>query len=414
MSVKIYQVGGAVRDKILGVEPNDVDYVVVGSTVDEMKHNGFIEVGKGFPVFLHPATKEEYALARKEIKIGNKHTDFEFAFTPEITLKEDLERRDFTCNAIAYDELSGEYIDYFGGKKDIENKILRHINAEHFVEDPLRVLRLCRFAAQLDFTPDSKTLELCKYMAASGMLEYLTYERVWAEILKAMKSKAFYRFVELAHEIGVLKVIMPEVDVLWQVPEKIQFHPEGNSGEHTLNALKAAPNASAMVKFGILLHDVGKALTPKEELPSHKLHEVRGQELVYQVCHRLKTPNRYREFAGMACKQHMKFHSIPEMKPKSLYNLAAAMILGHNCYVDEYIEVCRADFLTTPEAQELKAQQIFEQSSQKLRQACSIINQIKAQDMPKFDELPKDDKFKELLREYKISIIREKLFRTRS
>ena len=408
--MKIYKVGGAVRDSLLGVACSDVDYVVVGSTVAEMKQNGFMEVGKGFPVFLHPVTKEEYALARKEIKTGDKHTDFNFVFTPDITLKEDLERRDFTCNAIAYDPLSGEYIDYFGGREDIKNKILRHVNAGHFVEDPLRVLRLCRFAAQLDFTPDAKTVELCKFMVASGMLEYLTTERVWKEVYRAMTTRHFYRFIELARSIGALKVIMPEVDALWQVPEKLQFHPEGNSGDHTLTALKRAQSASPLVNFAILLHDVGKTMTPQEELPSHKLHELRGGELIYKLCNRLKVPNRYREFAAMACKQHMKFHYIPEMRPGSLYNLAVAMVLGHVCYVNEYIQVCRADFYTTYEADNQQLRHNFEQSALKLQKACEIINAVKASDMPKFDELPKDETFKNRLREYKIKILREKLF----
>ena len=241
--MKIYQVGGAVRDRLLGRIPNDSDYVVVGLTPDEMLRQGFTEVGKGFPVFLHPLTREEYALARKEIKTGDKHTDFEFIFDESVTLREDLERRDFTCNAIAYDEETGEYIDYFGGQDDIKNKILRHVNAEHFVEDPLRVLRLCRFSAQLDFDAAPATVELCRSMVQKGMLEHLTAERVWIELLKAMKTPAFYRFIELAREVGALKIILPEIEALWKVPERTDFHPEGNTGAHVLHTLKLAENS---------------------------------------------------------------------------------------------------------------------------------------------------------------------------
>ncbi len=405
--MKIYQVGGAVRDKLLQKKPNDCDYVVIGATVAEMQQQGYIQVGKGFPVFLHPATKEEYALARKEIKTGDKHTDFKFVFTPDITLKEDLERRDFTCNAIAYDEESGEYYDYFNGREDIKNKVLRMVNEQHFSEDPLRVLRLCRFAAQLDFKVDSHTLEVCKKMVAAGMLNYLPWERVWAEVLKAMRSSAFYKFIELARQIGALKFILPEVDILWQVPEKVKYHPEGNTGGHVLSALQAAKNESALVKFGILLHDVGKALTPKEELPSHKNHEMRGAEPVYQACNRLKAPNRFRLFANMARAQHMKFHRIPEMRVGSLYNLACAMIIGHTNYVNEYIAVCRADLMSSTHTE---ADLItFEQSAQKLRNACEIILSAKAADMPHFTELPRDESFKERLRDYKIRLLRDKL-----
>lgn len=405
--MKIYQVGGAVRDKLLQKKPNDCDYVVIGATVAEMQQQGYIQVGKGFPVFLHPATKEEYALARKEIKTGDKHTDFQFVFTPDITLKEDLERRDFTCNAIAYDEESGEYYDYFNGREDIKNKVLRMVNEQHFSEDPLRVLRLCRFAAQLDFKVDSHTLEVCKKMVSTGMLNYLPWERVWAEVLKAMRSSAFYKFIELARQIGALKFILPEVDILWQVPEKVKYHPEGNTGGHVLSALQAAKNESALVKFGILLHDVGKALTPKEELPSHKNHEMRGSESVYHACNRLKAPNRFRLFANMARAQHMKFHRIPEMRVGSLYNLACAMIIGHTNYVNEYIAVCRADLMSSTHTE---ADLItFEQSAQKLRNACEIILSAKAADMPHFTELPRDESFKERLRDYKIRLLRDKL-----
>ncbi len=405
--MKIYQVGGAVRDRLLGRIPNDSDYVVVGSTPDEMIKQGFTEVGKGFPVFLHPLTREEYALARKEIKTGDKHTDFEFIFDESVTLREDLERRDFTCNAIAYDEEAGEYIDYFGGQDDIKNKILRHVNAEHFVEDPLRVLRLCRFSAQLDFDAAPATVELCRSMVQKGMLEHLTAERVWIELLKAMKTPAFYRFIELAREIGALKIILPEIDALWEVPERMEFHPEGNTGAHVLHALKLAEKSPVLVKFGLLVHDVGKLLTPEEELPSHKKHESQSRQLVYKICNRLKTPNRFRDFATMAAEQHMKFHYIPVMRVGSLYDLADKMTIGHTCYVNEYIDVCRADFESTISTDKQRSE--FAPSAEKLKLACRVIETVKAEDVPGFNKLPKDETFKERLREYKISVLQAEI-----
>lgn len=404
--MKIYQVGGAVRDRLLQQQPNDVDYVVIGATVDEMKRQGFVQVGKDFPVFLHPATKEEYALARKEVKTGDKHTDFKFVFTPDISLREDLERRDFTCNAIAYDEENDTYYDYFNGISDIKNKVLRLVSEEHFPEDALRVLRMCRFAAQLNFTVDDKTLEVCKNMVASGLLNYLSWERVWAEVLKAMHCPDFYKFVELARQTGALKFILPEVDVLWTVPEKLKYHPEGNTGGHVLTALQAAKNESALVKFGVLLHDVGKGLTPKEELPSHKQHDLRGSELVYQACNRLKAPNRFRAFANMVCLQHMKFYRISETDAAGLYDLASAMFIGHANYVNEYIAVCYADLMSCTHNED--SEKTFERSAQKLRAACDIIAKIKAEDMPNFANLPKDENFKEQLRKYKIKLLAEK------
>ena len=284
--MKIYQVGGAVRDKILGKNPNDFDYVVVGSNINQMKKLGFLQVGKGFPVFLHPVTKQEYALARKEFKTGNKHTDFEFIFHSDITLREDLERRDFTCNAIAYDEENDKYIDYFGGIDDIKNKIIRHINADHFIEDPLRVLRMCRFAAQLNFEVDKHTLQLCSDMVSQGMLSFLSAERIWQEFEKAFATGRFYRFIELMHQIGALKEIMPEIDKLFSVAEYTKYHPEGNTGGHTLNSLKFVGDESSFVQFGVLMHDIGKGLTPVEELPSHKGHEIRGLDLIKNICKR--------------------------------------------------------------------------------------------------------------------------------
>lgn len=236
--MKIYLVGGAVRDKLLGKEPHDKDYVVVGSTVEEMLSLGFTQVGKDFPVFLHPETGEEYALGRTERKTGDKHTDFSFEFSFNVTLEDDLARRDFTINAMAMDMESGEVIDYFNGKQDLENKILRAVRPETFIEDPLRLLRGCRFAAQLNFNIASETMELFKKMVADGMLEHLTSERVWKETEKALSSGYdSEKYFETLNQCGALKVLFPEIDKLFDTPEKLEYHPLGNTGLHTMACL---------------------------------------------------------------------------------------------------------------------------------------------------------------------------------
>lgn len=408
--MKIYQVGGAVRDKILGKIPNDLDYVVVGSSMEEMQKQGFKQVGKDFPVFLHPDTKQEYALARKEIKTGSKHTDFKFVFTPDITLKEDLQRRDFTCNAIAFDEETKEYIDYFGGLDDIKNKIIRHINAEHFVEDPLRVLRMCRFAAQLNFEVDTITIQLCSDMVAKGMLQYLSPERIWQEFEKAFSVGNFCRFVEIMRQIGALQKSMPEIDKLFNVAEYVKYHPEGNTGEHTLNALRFVKNEPTTVQFAVLVHDIGKGLTPVKEWPSHKGHEIRGLNLIKKMARRLKIPNKIRDFAVLCSKLHMKYYCIPDMRIGSLYNLVSELNIGHINYVEEYIKVCRADFESTNIENKECERKRFDWSANLLRKASSIVNNIKATDMPDFETLPKDENFSMHFREYQINVLKDNLF----
>ncbi len=407
--MKIYQVGGAVRDKILGKIPNDVDYVVVGSDMKQMQELGFIQVGKGFPVFLHPKTKQEYALARKEIKTGDKHTDFEFVFTPDITLEEDLQRRDFTCNAIAYDEQSCQYIDYFGGLQDIKKKLIRHIDAEHFVEDPLRVLRMCRFAAQLNFDVDESTINLCSDMVAKKMLSFLSAERIWQEFEKAFLSSSFYRFIKIMRQIGALKEIMPEIDNLFSIPEKIEFHPEGNAGDHTLNALKFVSSESVMVQFAVLVHDIGKIFTPADQLPSHKGHESKGTDAIKEICKRLKIPNKIRDFALLSSMHHMKFHLIQDMRIGKLYDLVSNLQIGHTNYVVDFIKVCKADFESTTMKNKENLLRQFEYSSRILLRVADILQNIKASDMPNFNILPKDERFAQHFREYKIRVLKDQL-----
>ena len=400
--MKIYKVGGAVRDEILGLQAHDNDYVVVGSSMDEMRTYGYISVGKSFPVFLHPKTHEEYALARKEIKTGKRHTDFEFIFTPDVTLRQDLQRRDLTCNAIAFDEETKEYIDYFGGRQDIQNKILRHINAEHFVEDPLRVLRVCRFAAQLDFEVAPETLALCKKMVLGGAMENLTPERIFEEVKKALEAKKSSKFFVLMRQIGALKIIMPEVDVLFGVPEKLQYHPEGNTGGHVMTALDTNPENPPLIKFAILMHDLGKALTLKEKWPSHHGHADLGRNPILSLCARLKVPGIYKNFALKATKQHMKYFDIFEMRVSKIYELLESLIIGHVSYLNEYIDVCRADFEGSTCENKEAARKVFEQKAELLRRAQSFLDNLKAEDMPDFEKLPKSKAFGEALKAYKI------------
>ena len=309
--MQVYRVGGAVRDKILNNISHDNDYVVVGASVDEMLSQGFIKVGKSFPVFLHPLTKEEYALARKEIKIGKTHKDFKFKFTPDITLEEDSFRRDFTCNAIYENVNTGEIIDYHNGINDIKNKTLRHIS-KHFIEDPLRVLRACRFSATLDFDIAPETLDLCQKMVEDGALSHLSKTRIFQELEKALSSPYFYRFIENAKKIGLLKELFPEVESLWSVPEREDYHPEKNTGTHVLLALKKAKSSDPVVNLAILLHDVGKNVTPKENWPSHHKHEQLGVDIANNILKRLNATNIYKNFIPFVIANHMLYHQKPE------------------------------------------------------------------------------------------------------
>ncbi len=400
--MKIYRVGGCVRDMLRGVEPHDVDYVVVGATPGEMLTRGFKSVGKNFPVFLHPETHEEYALARKEIKTGPKHTDFRFVFGPEISLEEDLRRRDFTCNAIAYDPEKKEFIDFCGGLRDIRNKVLRHVDPEHFQEDPLRVLRLCRFTAQLDFEPAAGTAALARQMAESGMLAHLTAERVWKELEKALSHPAFYRFVETARACGALSEILPEVGCLWDVPEKEAFHPEGNTGAHTLLALKKALSCAPEVRFAVLTHDLGKALTPADRLPSHHGHEEKGIALIENLCRRLKVPNTFRDFARIVCRHHMKFSRIPQMKASTLMDLVEELNAAPPRDLEGFIAACRCDAEGRGSGMTLEQTASFEHSAALLRAVQNELSKIKAADIPGFEQMKKDREFGEIYRNFRL------------
>ena len=409
--MQIYRVGGAVRDKILNNSCQDNDYVVVGSTIEEMENKGFIKVGKSFPVFLHPETKEEYALARKDIKIGTSHKDFRFEFTPDITLEEDSLRRDFTCNAIYEDIITGKLIDYHNGINDIKNKTLRHIS-EHFTEDPLRVLRACRFSATLDFDIAPETINLCKQMVDNNALSHLSKTRIFQELEKALSSPYFYRFIENARKIGLLKKLLPEVDDLWSVPERQDYHPEKNTGSHTMLALKAAQSSDSVVNLTILLHDVGKTITNKEKWPSHHHHEELGIELANKILTRLNATNIYKDFIPFAIKNHMLYHSNVDSVLDNLINVA--MTISKNAskdYQNRFLNVLKADML----GRDIKDFSIqlkeFENFSNYLTKIITITKQPKTKLIPNFydliEQLKKHKITKEELNKLEINAIKK-------
>ncbi len=372
--MKIYLVGGAVRDKLLGNPCHDNDYMITGATEEELLKLGYKKVGRHFPVFLHPKTGAEYALARKEIKTGPRHCDFKFIFTPDITLKEDSERRDFTCNALYEDIKTGEIIDYHNGRIDIKNRILRHVS-NHFSEDPLRVLRMCRFSAQLDFEIAPETMKLAQKMVKNGAIRNLSKDRIWQELQKALCSKSFYRFVEIAKECGALKEILPEVEQLWQIPERTDYHPEGNSGAHTMLALKAAQTTDSLVNFTVLLHDIGKTQTNPAFWPSHRGHDILGAGLIPKIAHRLKAPSLYSEFASFATANHMLYHRPITSVAKEMASVAIILSEKQDKdYFARYIAVLKADMQGRKKeefSEELKEFAIFEQYLKRLTKTAS-------------------------------------------
>ncbi|MGD8112085.1 multifunctional CCA addition/repair protein [Vibrio sp. TRT 17S01] len=316
--VQVYLVGGAVRDLLLNIAVYDKDWVVVGSSPKQMLEAGFTPVGKDFPVFLHPTTKEEHALARTERKTGSGYTGFECHFAADVTLEEDLLRRDLTINAIAQDK-NGDLIDPYGGKADLQNRILRHVS-DAFTEDPLRVLRVARFAAKLShlgFTIAPETIALMKQIAQSGELQCLTPERVWQEWYKSLSTQDPQVFLSVLRECGALKIVLPELDCLFGVPQPVQWHPEIDTGIHTLMVAKQAAQLSTSlpVRFASQVHDLGKGVTPESEWPSHKRHCYTGIKLIQELCQRVKVPNEFRDLALIVCEQHSNIHRAAELKP---------------------------------------------------------------------------------------------------
>ena len=326
--MKIYLVGGAVRDGLLRLPVKDKDWVVVGATPQEMLDAGYQQVGKDFPVFLHPKSREEYALARTERKSGQGYTGFTCYAAPDVTLEQDLLRRDLTINAIAQDE-HGEFIDPYNGRADIEKRLLRHVSPA-FNEDPLRVLRVARFAARyahLSFQIAPETLTLMSSMASNGELEHLTPERVWKETENALTSRNPQVYFDVLRKCGALKVLFPEIDALFGVPAPEKWHPEIDTGIHVLMTLAIAAQLSpdVDVRFATLCHDLGKGLTPKEFWPRHHGHGPAGVKLVERLCQRMRVPNEIRDLAKLVAEYHDLIHTISILQPKTIIKLFDAI-----------------------------------------------------------------------------------------
>jgi tRNA nucleotidyltransferase (CCA-adding enzyme) len=322
--VKTFLVGGAVRDALLRLPVKDRDWVVVGATPDSMLAEGYQQVGRDFPVFLHPRSREEYALARTERKSGNGYTGFVTQFAPDVTLEQDLQRRDLTINAIAQSD-SGELIDPYGGQRDLAQRQLRHVSAA-FNEDPLRVLRVARFAARfahLNFRIADETQALMREMAVSGELAHLTAERVWKETEKALLTRNPQVYFQVLRDCGALQVLFPEIDNLYGIPAPIKWHPEIDTGIHALMtlAMSAALSDQLDVRFATLFHDVGKALTPPEKWPSHHGHGLAGVPIVEALCQRLRVPNQVRDLALVVTEFHDVVHTIERQPADALIAL---------------------------------------------------------------------------------------------
>lgn len=342
--MKIYQVGGAVRDKLLNMPVTDRDWVVVGSTPEEMESLGYAPVGREFPVFLHPETHEEYALARTERKSGRGYKGFTFHTSPDITIEDDLTRRDLTINAMAEDE-GGNLIDPYNGKKDLEEGLLRHVSPA-FVEDPLRVLRVARFAARFGFKIAPETLSLMKTISESGELETLVAERVWSEMEQALAEKYPTRFLLVLRACNALAVLFPEIDCLFGVPQPEKYHPEIDTGMHTIMVLNQAARLSddPKIRFAAMVHDLGKGSTPRKEWPGHTGHESRGAEIIRSLCKRYKIPGDFCDLAVLASKFHLDCHRVMEMKPQTVLNkLEALDAFRRPERFEQFLVACEAD-----------------------------------------------------------------------
>ncbi|WP_339454276.1 multifunctional CCA addition/repair protein [Pseudomonas sp. EA_5y_Pfl2_R50] len=345
--MQIYKVGGAVRDRLLGLPVTDVDRVVVGATTEEMLAQGFRPVGADFPVFLHPKSGEEYALARTERKSGRGYGGFTFYASPEVTLEEDLIRRDLTINAMAEDDQLN-VTDPYHGQRDLEARILRHVSPA-FAEDPLRVLRVARFAARyagLGFTVADETMELMRQLSESGELQALTAERSWKEISRALMEDHPQVFIQVLRDCGALKELMPEVDALFGVPQPETHHPEIDTGLHTLSVLEqsALHKQPLTVRWACLLHDLGKGLTPEEEWPRHIAHERTGLKLIKAVNERFKAPKDCQELALLVGKFHTHGHRALELKASTLLELLQSFdVYRRPQRFEEFIAACEMD-----------------------------------------------------------------------
>ncbi len=334
--MNVFVVGGAVRDGLMGHSVNDRDWVVVGSTPEAMTALGYEPVGKDFPVFLHPQTREEYALARTERKTARGYKGFAVQAAPDVTLEEDLARRDLTINAMAVpealahlapDQWAGHLVDPFNGLRDLHSKVLRHVTSS-FAEDPVRILRLARFAARFaDFSMADETLQLMRHMVQDGEVDHLVSERVWQELSRGLMADKPSRMFEVLRACGALKVLLPEVDRLWGVPQRAEYHPEIDTGVHLMMVLDMASQLQTplSVRWACLMHDLGKGTTPADVLPRHIGHEGRSAKLALQVAKRLRVPNDCRELADVVAREHGNIHRSGEL------NAAAVMRLLTRC-----------------------------------------------------------------------------------
>jgi tRNA nucleotidyltransferase (CCA-adding enzyme) len=346
-AMQVYLVGGAVRDRLLGRAVSERDWVVVGAAPAELERAGFIPVGRDFPVFLHPKTKEEHALARLERKVAPGYRGFTTEFSPDVTLEDDLKRRDLTINAMAQDD-AGNIIDPHGGQRDLEARLLRHVS-DAFAEDPVRILRVARFAARyatLGFRVADETLALMRKMVADGEAGALVAERVWTETEKALGEPSPDVFISVLRNCGALAVVYPEIDALFGVPQPAKWHPEVDTGVHQLMALREAVKSGGgvPVRFAVLMHDLGKGVTPADKLPSHPGHEDAGVALVEQLSARLRVPNHLRELAVLTARYHTHVHRAFELRADTvLKTLEGCDALRRPDRFGDFLLACAAD-----------------------------------------------------------------------
>jgi tRNA nucleotidyltransferase (CCA-adding enzyme) len=345
--MQVYLVGGAVRDELLGRPVHERDWVVVGATAEEMSRAGYLQVGRDFPVFLHPRTREEHALARRERKVAPGYRGFVTEFSPDVSLEEDLQRRDLTINAMARLP-DGALVDPYGGQRDLHERLLRHVSPA-FTEDPVRILRVARFAARyagLGFRVADETRALMRAMVDNGEVSALIAERVWQETVRALGEDAPQVYFEVLRDCGALAMVFPEIDALWGVPQPAQWHPEVDTGVHTLMVLAmcARLTPDACVRFAALTHDLGKADTPREQWPSHPGHEERSAQRIGAMCNRLRVPNEYRELAQLVARQHGNAHRAHELRPGTVVELLEkADAFRRPERFEQFLIACEAD-----------------------------------------------------------------------
>lgn len=346
--MKTYLVGGAVRDRLLGLKVRERDWVVVGAAAEQLLKQGYKEVGRSFPVFLHPDTHEEYALARRETKTAPGYRGFKVDFGPEVTLEEDLMRRDLTINAMAESD-DGRLIDPCGGERDLAERVLRHVSPA-FREDPVRILRVARFAARfhgLGFRIAPETMALMREMVAQGEAAALVPERVWQETVRALGEAAPQRFFEALRECGALKVIFPEIDRLWGVPQPKRWHPEIDTGVHVMMVLEQAARFSdkVEVRFAALTHDLGKGVTPEQHWPRHSGHEAASVRLVGEMCERMGAPKRFRTLAEKVARYHGVCHRADELRPDTRLKVLESLgAFRADSLLEDFLVACEADY----------------------------------------------------------------------